>query len=354
MEFTYADNQISFLHNGESYSCSCLFCDESLKESDYGMEFLTSPYYQAAEDYFTVYMGNGNDKYSIGVLIPLQLLEEDEDVVNDLMMFYVRHSNLAVRMAIEYLINNGDLSKLPKEFHLSDGFKSPNISIFLFNKENAGDDISCIIPSLYDNGFYLLKDPLQESGLKYYTSDYMKDVASEKRLRRSRKITVKPLNHFGKQSYFYNFLYTELLPFVEDPFYRFISLYQAIELLSMYIYDEELERHVLRYREKLISKNELREKLIDAVKESKQIQLMYQGVRWKDDDDLLSKIDGLFDRASIDKPNSGDLCSYIYTLRNKIVHEMHSLYPHRDDVKDIVDYLDKNIFCLLAENGVKQ
>lgn len=355
MEFTYADNQISFLHNGESYSCSCLFCDESLKESDYGMEFLTSPYYRAEEDYFTVRAGTVNDNFPIGVIIPLQLLdEEDEEVIKEINSFYFRHASLAVRMVVEYLIKINALTSTELEFCLSDCFEASDIIVFLYKKQEVGSDISYIIPSLYDNGFYKLDKPLAKSERKYYESGYMMSEASDKRQRGIRNVMVKLLKHFGKQRYFYNLLYTELLPFVEDPFYRFISLYQAIELLSVYAYEEDVDRHIQRFKEKQISKNELREELIKAVKESKQIQLIYQGVKWKEDRDLLAKIGLLFDSASIDRPDSDDLCNYIYTLRNKIVHEMRSLYPHRDKLKDIVEYMDKNIFCLLAENGVKQ
>ena len=45
---------IRFSHEGTEYTCSSIYHDDSLAESDYGMIFLTSPYYTAEKDLFSL------------------------------------------------------------------------------------------------------------------------------------------------------------------------------------------------------------------------------------------------------------------------------------------------------------
>jgi hypothetical protein len=351
MSYNYEDNCLKFQHGGFDYACFSLFSDQSLKESDYGLMFLTSPYYQAEEDYSTVYMRNG-DKYPIGALIPLHLLEEDDsDYVSELVPYYKRYASLAIRKAISYLATKNILCPDDSEFHLSDYFKHPNVCLFIHSISETGSDVSCIVPSLYDNGYYLLKDPLKEKNLKLYSSSYM---ISSRPARRSRNVLVKPIKFFEHNKNYFIYLYTELLPYIESPFYRFFSLYQAIELLSDYTYKSDVDKYIQSFKQGKISKNDLREKLVEAVNEKKQIQHVYNNVIWKDDRCLFSVIDSLLDNANIEKPKTNELSVYIYTLRNKIVHEMHSLFRYEKELKDIVDYFEKNIFNLLAENMIKQ
>ena len=351
MDFCYEDKYLFFQHNGREYSCFSMFDNESLSDNDYGIAFFTSPYYRAEEDYFTVYMKAGKDKYSIGVLLPILLLEEDdEDVTNDLIPFYQRHISLAIRKLLTHLLNQ-DKIKADTDIRLSDYYK--DVILFLYNKDTAGEDVSCIVPSLYDNGFYLKKDPFDNYFQPLYKSHYMDNETRRKHNCKERRIYVKTLKHFPNHKKFFDFLYTDLLPYVDDPFYRFFSLYQAIELLSDYAYAEQFDNYLASFEKQKLSKNDLREKLVEAASEKKQIEWVYNNVMWKDDQDLFQRIITLLDYASIEKPKSNSLYSFIYTLRNKIVHEMRNVFKYKEDVKEIVDYIEKNIFNLLAENKVK-
>lgn len=237
MIYVYNDNYLKFQHDGIDYAYFTLFGDESLKESDYGLMFFTSPYYRAEEDYFTVYLKSGSDKLQIGSLFPLQFLEEDDiDYVDEIIPHYKRFASLAIRKAINYLAAKKALRTDYADFRLTDFFKYPDVCLFVYSLHEAGSDISCIIPSFYDNGYYLLKDPLNEKSIELYSSSYMKSYVLNRTPRRSRNLFVKPIRNFELHKSFYTYLFTELLPYFKSPFYRFFSLYQAVELLSDHTY----------------------------------------------------------------------------------------------------------------------
>ena len=93
--YTNDADSIRFSYEGVDYACATTYHDDSLVENEYGMIFLTSPYYTAEKDIFSVYYGTNKDKFSIGVILPLALLDDDDtDVSNDISDYYKKHVNL--------------------------------------------------------------------------------------------------------------------------------------------------------------------------------------------------------------------------------------------------------------------
>ena len=351
--YTNDDGIIKFSHDGVDYTCASIYHDDCLVENEYGMVFLTSPYYTAEKDILSVYVGNSKDKYGIGVILPLALLDDDDtEVSNDINDYYKKHVNLATRKALTYLVKMNKLKPTRNDFQLTDYYRYPTISLFVYKKQDVGDSWEMLAPSLYDNGFYVLNQPFLDDNRERYVSGYMTSLVSEKKSRRSSKIVIKLIKDYISHKYFYDYLYQEMLPFNESPFYRFVTLYQAIELLSDYAYYQDYQKATNLFNEGKINKNDLREKLIEATSERHQINVIYTNVIGSEQMILWQKVDALFDKANIEKPNMNSFGSYIYTLRNKIVHEMRRLFAFKTDLGEIVEYFDKNIFNLLAENTV--
>lgn len=353
--YTNDADSIRFSYEGVDYACATTYHDDSLVENEYGMIFLTSPYYTAEKDIFSVYYGTNKDKFSIGVILPLALLDDDDtDVSNDISDYYKKHVNLATRKAISYLVKMNKLEPATSDFQLANYYRYPIISLFVYRKQDVGEEWSMLIPSLYDNGFYYLSQPFVDDHRERYVSGYMTAIVSEKRSRKSSKIILKTIKDYVAHKGFYDYLYKEMLPFNESPFYRFVTLYQAVELLSDYAYYQDYQKATELFNQGKINKNDLREKLIEATSEKHQINVIYTNVIGIDQSVLWQKIEALFDKAGIEKPNTNSFGSYVYTLRNKIVHEMRRLFAYKSDLEEIVEYFDRNIFNLLVENTVKQ
>ena len=212
-----------------------------------------------------------------------------------------------------------------------------------------------MLPSIYDNGYYFVNDPFVDVPSSLYKSDYMSLLVEERKQRKNRKLYIDVIPEYLKNKSFYHYLYTELLPNITNPFYRFIVLYQIIEYLSNCSYHMEYDCAIEKYSKGEISKNALRERLIKAANGEKQINKIYEGVTWKDDTILQSKIRDIVVKCSLDKNEKLDsLESSLYALRNKIVHEMTLLIHYRTDMTVITEYLDKNIFNLLVKCKVKR
>lgn len=353
--YTNDRDSIKFSCDGVDYTCASIYHDESLAENDYGMVFLTSPYYSAEKDVFSVYVGNSNDKYSIGVILPMAFLDDDDtEVLNEMSNYYKKHANLATRKALSYLVKMNKLKSENADFRLFDYYKFPTISLFVYKKQEVGESWETLIPSLYDNGFYYLKQPFLNDNRERYVSKYMESLVYEKKERRSTTIILKLIKDYLNNKDFYDYLYQELLPFNESPFYRFVTLYQVVELLSDYAYFQDYQTATKLFIENKINKNGLRERLIDAANEKHQINVIYNNVNGPEQKVLLEKLDALFDKARIESQETNSFGTHIYTLRNKIVHEMRRLFEYKTDLEEIVEYFDKNIFNLLVENTVKQ
>ena len=319
------------------------------------MAFLTSPYFQSEYDMFTVYMGTGSCKYQIGVILPLLLLDEDdEENIVDIKPHYRRHANLAIRKLIKYIIKNKLLPPEETTSRLTSSFKYPDTSLLLYKSADTGNDIGYLLPSLYDNGFYLLTTPCCENQRNLYESAYMQSIVEEKKCIKNRNIYLHIIKDYLQHKHFYHTLFTEILPFSINPFYRFVCLYQAIEILSGYAYYEKYDLALKSFEKGEISKNDLREKLVQICNEKNLINIIYIGVNWRDSKLLNDKIASLLAKASIDKEGNGNLCHNIYLLRNKIVHEMWWFTKYTTELREIVEYLEKDIFNLLVESKVKR
>ena len=349
------EDTIKFSFEGIEYRCSSIFHDDNLQENDYGLIFLTSPYYTAEKDMFSVYVGSNKDKYSVGSIMPIALLDDDDkEILSDIGDYFMKQANLAIRKILSYIVKNHKVVSELSDFHVTQYCKFPTTSVFVYKKSDVGQCWGSLIPSLYDHGYYYLADPFVNDNRERYISGYMQSIVAEKKKLRSSKIILRLIKDYVAHKDFYDYLYQEVLPFNESPFYRFVTLYQAVELLSDNAYYQDYLKATELFNQGKINRNDLRERLIEATNERRQINIIYSNVIEQGQMIFWQKLDALFDKASIEKPSVYSFGSYLYTLRNKIVHEMRRLFAYKNDLAEIVEYFDRNIFNLLVENVVKQ
>ena len=291
----------------------------------------------------------------MGSIFPLTLLEDnDADILDGISSYLQKQVNLATRKALSFIVKSKMLNPTFTVFSLSDIYQFPAISVFVYKISEVGQSWGCLIPSLYDNGFYYLSNPFVDDHRERYVSSYMQSIVSEKKRRQAKNINLKIIKDYVSHQSFYDYLYQEMLPFNESPFYRFVTLYQAVELLSDYAYYQDYLKATSLFNNGQINRNDLREKLNEAANERHQVNVIYTNVIEQGQMVFWQKLEELFDKAGIEKPSSYSFGSYLYTLRNKIVHEMRRLFAFKSDLAEVVEYFDKNIFNLLAENMVKQ
>ncbi len=351
MEYKYFNNSISFEIDGNIYNCCSHFPQSDLNENDYDLLFLSSPYFTAESDYYEVNLHRGKRKSRLGWVIPINLLcNTDNDYLSKLDIFLLKYADVAYRKLLTFCIENRYLSDL--DFEITN-ILPDSIIIFIYNKSNLSkSEISYVIPSLYDKGFYSFDDPLSINVENMYCSQLMsRKIREEKSNGSFCKINIRLMHEKYHHILFFKNLYSYILPNNSNPFFRYISLYQVIEILMSFAFDDIYFTAISDYNLGQYTKNELREKLQESSKEKELINRIYININQTSPyyNDFIDSVKSLF--TSIDKDSSrlNNYQDYMYTLRNLIIHEMRNLLEHSEQMVEIVDCYEKLIFILLDE-----
>ncbi len=343
-----SDGTISFQYENEEYFCLSSFPSSDLEESEFSLVFLDSAYYQSEDDIHPVYLKS--EKRIVGVIIPLSFLSEQEhDIIDGVEPFFQQYADLAIRkiLSSDYIkeVDNYQFT-IDKLFPLDN-----NLSIFVFDKSLLAQDIfKGYLPSLYDAGYCYVKDPHKKGIL--YTSNLRKNEIGEKKSQKQKKIYIYNNYDYSRNESFYNELFMNVLPCNINPLYRYIMLYQTIEIFSGYASYNKFIEASEKYSNNQISKNDLREQIQSSVRDKVLINEIFKNIGTEGGvyDQFKTSVKNLFVLIGYDCKDLNNYGEYMYALRNRIVHETRSLVAHLDKMKEIVDLYEKTTIELLKNS----
>lgn len=342
-----SDGTISFQYNGEDYQCYSSIPRSDLEESKFSLSFLGSSYYQSEDDIHSVYLRK--KEKCVGVIIPLSFLsEKDDEIINNVKPFFLKYADLGIRMILSL-----DFIKLIDEYDFSiDDLFPPNnnLSVLVFDKSLlTQDEFMEGLASLYDAGYCYVKDPLKEETL--YVSELRKCEVEEKKRKKEVKIFIDSNSDYLQNKSFYKELFINILPYNTNPLYRYIMLYQTIEIFSSYASYNKFIDASEKYSNKQISKNDLREKIQESGNEKQLINKVYENLNSSGGyyDTFKQLVTSLFDVINYEHSTLHNYGDFMYAMRNRIVHENRSLVEHLDKMKEIVDLYEKTTIELIKK-----
>ncbi|WP_321436885.1 hypothetical protein [uncultured Bacteroides sp.] len=351
MIYSYKDNKISFEDNGDIYNCRSFIPQSDLIEDNYGLLFLGSPYFTAESDFYEVNLNRGKDKNRLGWIIPINFLcNTDDDYLSKLNEFLLDYADVAFRKLLTFCIKQNLLNEL--DFEITDILQDSTI-IFIYKQDLLSfSEVDYIIPSLYNNGFYTFDNPLFVNFDDLYCSKLMEREFKEAKENGSLiKVNLKLIHEKYYHMDFLKHLYTDILRNNRNPFFRYISLYQVIEILMSFAFDDIYFSTISNYNQGTYSKNELREKLQDCSKEKELINRIYDNIKQTSAyyNDFTEAVKSLFILMGKDISRLRNFQDYMYALRNAIIHDMRNLLEYSTQMTDIAECYEKIIFMLLQE-----
>lgn len=275
--------------------------------------------------------------------------ENDSEIINNVKPFFLKHADLGIRMILSL-----DLIEQVDEYDFSINELFPpdnNLSVLIFDKSLlTQDEFMGGLASLYDAGYCYVKDPQKEE--IFYVSELRKCEVEEKKLKKEIKIYIDFNSDYLQNASYYKELFINILPYNTNPLYRYIMLYQTIEIFSSYASYNKFIDASEKYSNKQISKNDLREKIQESGNEKQLINKIYENLNSSGGyyDTFMQLVTSLFDAINYDHSKLCNYGEFMYAMRNRIVHENRSLVEHLDKMKEIVDLYEKTTIELIKNS----
>lgn len=334
-------------HGSLSFSISSVVIGKSgLAYEDAGLIFLRSPYYTAAINRFGMFLDQGGAKNSFGYLFPVSLLDKaNEQEYSSMKEWQQDMMYIGYRKLLDFC---NDSNRLYKNGNVIEDLDEINIGedvfLFVFDKKIEKDETK-IIPAIYDKGFYVVNDPFGNAEL--YRSLYMKRIIMDDQ--QHKDLTLKEATESFANFGYVKDLFVNFLPYIENSAFRYILLYQIIEYLIDMKKNETWFNSMNTFSAK--HSNELIHKLMDAGKEEKLINLVFDGVQRGDSiyQEFIEYAKKLYDEVKKEQENGTDFPAYMYGVRNILVHNLKEAIEFGDIIKELAERYEK-IICSLIMN----
>lgn len=277
-------------------------------------------------DIFTVHAKIKTDSKRIGWLFPLLVLGSSEfDLFND------EHFMPYLKIGASYLDSVANSLNVDDNTHiliLKD--------LTLLEGEVFNDDFAT---SLMKYGYYNISyGVIAENSLLKIDNNII------------RRITVTKSVQPNQYSAYMNKLLRQLLPKVEDPLSRFVSIYQVIELLMEKYFHLKLDDH----KKRRSTIGTIRDNITLLSNERKLINgvFSYCSLRLILNENEINLIRRLFNSDKDEQYYSNlSLPEFIYDIRNAIFHNYHK-YELEDLMRDISERMELILFEILENSAV--
>jgi hypothetical protein len=307
----------------------------------YEIYLFENPYLTAENDVFEVYEKTIDKR--LGWIFPISTLESNEsDLVGKKNFDNYRY------VAYWKLLKLNISSKLPlnynEDYRISELF--PNIVVCILSKEemkNIPDfNILNYIFSFFEFDFLLLSDSLKGKAI------YNKTTAINNIRKQKKRITLKKSGFDILSNQYIKSLFLEHLYQSEDFLVRYILLYQIVEYFMEEKSNKLLEEEIEDFQNKKITKNSLRENILQHLSERKLIKKIFENISIPNTlkDDFIEKCSYLFNDIG-EKPQSS-FEDIFYDLRNLITHRFRILTNKTEELKEITSLCEKIILAYLS------
>lgn len=314
-----------------------------LDKNQFGCCFLASQYFTAESDYYKVNLKREDgSKDVLGWLFHINLMSEGEEFYNALDDFLLKYMNVCIRKLIDYSVDKGLMKS--DSGTLDDLGLSDDLIVMIYRLSICKEiDIMNLYPSLYDNGFEVIDNPssidISQLRVNHYRKERIDDFKSDHTRNCINLYCASPV---FINSTFVKSLFVTYLPSIEDPYLRYLMLYQIIEILMSIEYGNRYYEYVEKFGND--KRHNLMEKFGELSSEARLIGKIYEiGAGNTFHKDFISSAESLLGKiGEADFKENPSFQEYMYKVRNLIVHNLSVMrcFPvDMDRIADIYEFV---------------
>lgn len=346
MKYKQEEGILEYSDNGASFSVACripYINEVAIAKENIGIAYFYSPYFQAASKYFSLKIPSGENREDYwGMLYPICLFDESNATIYDELKSFQKSMLLSAFLKfVEFTISIGKVNPRDgAEFHYSD-FSASDSSYILIYDKSVFNDIDRVIVFLYNMGFYYVEDPFVQTS--FYHSIYQRTFLDQL----PKMLLIKFPSAVFQGFTYLDYMYKQLLPKVDSPFFRYLILYQIVEYLMEVKKNEIIYNNLNDFVSK--PKNDIREELQNSLKDERLIEYLYTGIPHTTGifRDFCDKAKTLFENVGKELPKVDNYIPYMYGVRNIIVHNFKTATNNENLVKELSEIFEKAIYELL-------
>lgn len=339
MDFIIEKGQIILNNDGRTICCKTIYDNTELDTHEYGLAYLQGKVHKAELDYYRVRV----NKDSTGYIFPVALLsEEDKSTLDDIQdSFFFKFANVGTRLLLDKFFSQPVNMNAFEGRQISlDDIYDDDISIFVYRK-SVIDDVTQYRQSLYMDGYILLSDSQPVDNI--YVSSIIKNCLRESD---SKNLTLKKnSNIWSLCPAFFAKLYGYILPFIDNPFYRYFSLYQVFEIAMDSVIEKEFIHIVRSYLSGKNKHRTVREKFKDVEQEIKKLHLLHENVNVNTQNfhNFTELASNILEEIGIDYAGKKEYVYLMYKIRNTMVHNLNLLLPYEEMMRRLSEYFEFTI-----------
>lgn len=324
--------------------------DEGIKKSfDYKLPIPSDVNKFDIEDYvnqyvvdllINPYLSNGADVYclkykecgTIGMVFPVSDLDDNPGISNEKKYDYFF---IAFYTLLKRLLKEMKWDEI-KESCLSDNFKG-NICVCVFNKKQAANDkpLDLCIHSLRKYGYSYFESNNNVQKPEGYDGNLYKP--------KGRTINVDYKEPLLYSNNMVRIILKEL-PKASNIIYRFVLLYQIIELLIDRTLTICIDEQYKKFKDDNIPNNDFLHSIQEKMSEKARIKDIFDLCNIKgygESTDFRNKCNILFNDISYHIENNIEISDLYYKFRNQITHGYRNLLKYESDLQIAVQYFER-------------
>lgn len=301
-------------------------------------------YLDAESDVYEVYVKELNER--LGLIFPATILDSEDINSTKNLNDYKSIAYLKLfDQEIEIDITNG----IRPEYLISELLG--NIIICLIHNRSAekigGFRLDEYLLSFYKYG-YIIYTGIQRQKTIYDKTNFVNKMRNERK-----RVTLSKSAFDITNNSFTNSLFKEHLLQSENYLVRFILLYQIIEHFIQDEFNQQFDSELENYTNNKgigITKNDLRENIINLSKESSLIIKAFSNIKISDStkDDFIEEYNTLTE--NIGRPPKKDIYIAIYDIRNLLTHNLRNhIKKNEDSLIKIVEKFEDVMIELLIK-----
>lgn len=357
ISFSYDGTELSFEGLGKKgkFLLSVPDSEDPLNDDEYECSFLCSNYFVTEGDFYKVNLKESTGgKSTLGWLFPFNLLTEDNVFYKDIDEYLLKYMHVGIHKLVDYSLRNGLWTT--GNGTIEDLNLSSDLILLIYRKKICTKEkFQDLIPSLFDFGYHVIDNP-SEIDLKLYPiNTYRKEKVLEFKDDPAQTcINLRRVSPLFSGSEYVKTLFKETLVCLKDPFLKYFSLYQIVEILMRVAYGNRYYEYVEKYAND--DRHNLMDKFSELASEAKLIKKIYEigesGTEYLDFIDAAKKILMKIDEDAIKDGLIFD--DYMYKIRNLIVHDLRVMHDYEKDMTYLSYMFETLIVDLMCRTNLSR
>lgn len=357
VRFSFDGVELKFEGHGKSGGFPLYVPDSAdpLDDDEYEYCYLCSNYFVAEDDYFKVNLkGQDGTKSTLGWLFPINLLKEDAVFYQDFDELLLRYMHVGIHKLVEHSLS---MDKWALEKGTIDDLQySSDLILLVYRKKICTtEQFQDVIPSLFDFGYHVVDDPFGIDLSHYPINPYRKEKTVEFKNNPAQTcINLRSVSPLFAGSGYVKMLFKDTLISQRDPFLKYFSLYQIVEILMRVVYGNRYFEYVEKYAND--DRHNLMDKFGELSSEAKLIKKIYEigesGTEYLDFIDSAKKLLKKMDEETLKEGAPFD--DYMYKIRNLIVHNLRIMHDYEKEMTYLSYMYETLIVDLMCRTNLKR